>query len=415
MLNAITRAGDLDRFFGDNGTAVLEGDQVQAIAVLKNPGPQQGKIVGILRDGNDFKLFRLLENGRIDTSFANNGYLLWAFAGNSATSIPTGITELSDDKLLVTGYIRESGLPPLHYAAVARFNPGGSIDLMFAQNGVFIFRQPLPGNPPPSDSHLVEANVYTDFAVTSQADGSILLAFNSSALSPYRDHAVLIQLTAAGLLDVRFNQQGFLFFQIEMQSTASVALVIRENGNILVAGNSGDQGFLAEFDDTGILNRSFGTDGVSLFNITGGTLKFSALLLQADDKPVVVGSFTTGGTSVKGYVNRTLPDGGGDTSFNSCNALVVERPFFSLRLSCAVLDSEQAIVIAGELTARALGLAGRVTPDGSMDPAFGKDGLTDTTEEGILTSTYSVAIQSARQIVLAGKQMNSSAVTRHHG
>lgn len=415
MLNALTRAGDLDRSFGDNGAALLEGSQVQAIAVLKNPGPQQGKIVGVVRDGNAFKLFRLLENGWIDISFADNGYLLWAFAGNSATSIPTGITELSDDKLLVSGYIRESGLPPLHYAAIARFNPGGSIDLMFAKNGVFIFREPLPGNPPPSDSHLAEANVYTDFAVTSQADGSILLAFNSSALSPYRDHAVLIRLTAAGLLDVRFNQQGFVFFQIEQQSTASIALVIRENGNILVAGNSGDQGFLAEFDETGILNRSFGTDGVYLFNITGGTLRLSALLLQADDKPVVVGSFTTGGTTVKGYVNRLVREGGGDTSFNFGNALVVERPFFSLQLSCAALDSQQAIVIAGELTARALSLAGRVTPVGSMDSAFGKDGLTDTTEEGNLTSTYSIAIQSARQIVLAGKQMNSSAVIRHHG
>lgn len=101
------RAGDLDRTFGLDGVTVLEGSEVKAITVLKSPGLQQGKIVGVLRDGSDFKLFRLNKNGVLDTSFGLDGYSRWGFLGTAGTSIPTGIRELSADKLLVTGYLQE--------------------------------------------------------------------------------------------------------------------------------------------------------------------------------------------------------------------------------------------------------------------------------------------------------------------
>jgi uncharacterized delta-60 repeat protein len=415
MLNHTQQAGDLDRDFGINGTMLLEGDRVQAIAVLKTPGAQQGKIIGVLRDGRDFKLFRLQKDGLIDTSFGVNGYLRWGFAGNEFTSIPTGITELSADKLLVNGYIQESGLPLRHYPAIARFNAGGSIDLTFAQSGVFVFKEPLSADLKPTDSQSDNPNVAASLSVTARADGRILLAYNSRALSPYRDQGLLIQLTPDGQLDNRFNQQGYAFFQIEQQSTASVGLAIRGNGNILVAGNSGNEGFVAEFNESGILNPSFATSGVYLFKIDGGTLRLSALLVQADDKPVVVGSFTTGGSTVKGYVNRLMPDGSRDPGFNLGHSLIVERPFLSLQLTCAELDNEQTIVIAGELTARTLSLAGRVTPQGSMDSTFGNDGLTDTSVEGILNFTSTIAIQPLRRIVLAGEQLRNAAVIRHYG
>lgn len=414
-LNHTQRAGDLDRNFGINGSTLLEGDRVQAIAVLKTPGAQQGKIVGVLRDGRDFKLFRLQKDGLIDTSFGANGYSQWGFAGSEIDSIPTGITELSADKLLVTGYIQEDGLPLRHYPAIARFNAGGSIDLTFAQNGVFIFNEPLTADLNPTDDQSNNPNVSASLSIAARADGRILLAYNSRGRSPYRDQGLLIQLTPEGQLDNRFNLQGYTFFQIDQQSTASVDLRIRANGNILVAGNSGNQGFVAEFDETGVLNPAFAGKGFYLFKIDGGTLRLSALLLQADDKPVVVGSFTTSGSTVRGYVNRLMPDASRDASFNLGNSLIVERPFLSLQLNCAELDSEQAIVTAGELNTRALSLAGRVTPQGLMDLEFGEDGLTDTSTEGILNFTTSIAIQPLRQIVLAGEHHSSAAVIRHHG
>ena len=57
MSTLTSPAGHLDRSFGTDGTTILEGSHVKAIAVLKAPGPHQGKIIVVLADGNDFKLF----------------------------------------------------------------------------------------------------------------------------------------------------------------------------------------------------------------------------------------------------------------------------------------------------------------------------------------------------------------------
>lgn len=386
-------AGDLDRGFGDNGTKILEGDEVNAIALLEAAGAHQGKIIGVLRDGNDFKLFRLEKDGTLDTLFGTNGYLRWGFASSQVTSIPTGITELGADKLLVTGYVREGS--SLNYPAVARFNASGSIDPTFGESGVFVFKEPLPAAPSPSSPEHI-TDVANLVVIEAHAD-RILFSFNSRTLAPYRDHGVLIQLTAAGQLDSRFNRLGYVFFQRESQNTSCSGLAIRNNGNILVAGVSADRGFLAEFTGTGQINLQFGVSGFVVFEPAAGPLTLSTLLLQPnDDKPVVIGWFTTGSTR-KGYVLRTCPDGKQDNSFNNGKALTIEMPFQSLQLNSAKLDSEQAIVVAGELNTRGLSLLGRVTSDGLRDPAFGNAGLSDPFAPDTSNYTTCTEVQTDRQ------------------
>lgn len=409
------RAGDLDRTFGLDGVTVLEGSEVKAITVLKSPGLQQGKIVGVLRDGSDFKLFRLEKNGLLDTSFGTNGYARWGFSGTTGTSIPTGIRELSADKLLVTGYLQEGNPATRNYPAVAQFSAGGTIDLLFAKSGVFVFREAVPASvQAPSVGSLVSAEAVSMQGVV-HANDKILLAFNSGSLRPYIDQGLLIQLTPDGYLDTLFNRLGYVFFQIEQLSTASVGLTISDNGHVLVAGNCGNQGFVADFDENGKINPLFGANGYTLFEIDGGKLRINALLLQTDEKPVVAGSFTTTGSIVKGYVNRVDSSGQRDIEFNEGQALIIERPFVSLQLNSAELDSEQTIVVAGELNTRGLALAGRITAQGKMDSTFGIDGLTETPTEGILNYTNSVTTGDLRQVLIAGKKAMRSAVSRYLG
>lgn len=409
------RAGDLDRTFGLDGVTVLEGSEVKAITVLKSPGLQQGKIVGVLRDGSDFKLFRLNKNGALDTSFGLDGYSRWGFLGTAGTSIPTGIRELSADKLLVTGYLQEGSPATQNYPAVARFNGEGTIDLLFGKNGVFVFREPSPTGLYSSDIDSGDIGEAALAGAIIPASHKLLLAFNSRGLWPYNNQGLLIQLTPNGHLDTLFNNTGYAFFQIEQQSTASVGLIIRDNGHFLVAGNSGNRGFVADFDATGTINPLFGTNGFTLFNLTGGILRLNSLLLQPDGKPAVAGSFTTTGSTVKGYVNRLSPSGHPDPDFNAGQALIVERPFVSLQLNSAELDSEQTIVVAGELNTRGLALAGRITAQGKMDSTFGIDGLTETPTEGILNYTNSVTTGDLRQVLIAGKKAMRSAVSRYLG
>jgi len=414
MSTLTSPAGHLDRSFGTDGTTILEGSDVKAIAALKAAGPHQGKIIGVLADGNDFKLFRLEKNGLLDTSFGTGGYLRWGFAGSPVRSTPTGITELSADKLLVTGYVQEGSPATFYYPAVARFNAGGSIDLLFGNDGVYVFKQPLPTAQPSSAVTPQQTSDVASVCAVDANDERILLAFNSGTLRPYAHQGLLIQLTPAGQLDKRFNQQGYVFFQFDAQNTASVGLAVRQNGNFIVAGNAPNCAFLAAFTPTGQIDSSFGTDGFAVLAQAAGPVTLTQLLLQPDDKPVAVGWFSVASTR-KGYVTRTLADGKPDSTFNNAQPLTIERPFQSLHLKSARLDAEQAIVVAGELNTRALGLVGRVTPQGVMDRTFGIDGLSDTGIDGILNYTNSMAIQEAGGIVVAGSKNPMAAVCRYHG
>ena len=129
--------GSLDNSFNGNGkqTANL-GSDVQignSVAIQSN-----GKIVvaGYTLNGtyNDFAVARFNTNGSLDNTFDNDGILTTDFA--SSDDYAGSVAIQSDDKIVVAGYsyIYSPGLTVQHLA-VSRYNPDGSLDNSFADNG----------------------------------------------------------------------------------------------------------------------------------------------------------------------------------------------------------------------------------------------------------------------------------------
>lgn len=407
------KPGELDRGFGIDGTTSLEGTEVKALAILKAPGANQGKIIGVINTSSDFLLFRLEKDGTLDLTFGTNGYAQWGFGGTQTRSLPTGIAELSDNKILLTGHVQDGGIGGKFYPAAARFHPNGSADATFGQSGVFTFKELPPTVSQTPASAPQDTSAVGDLTVIQTKAGKILFSVNSSVLQPYRDWGLLIQLTSTGQLDNTFAEKGFTFFKFKGQNTSSIAMVIQTSGNIIVAGTTATQGFLAGFTETGKTNDAFGTGGFTELASDTHPVTLNKLLLQSDDKPVAIGRVPATGSSRKGYVIRTEPNGGTDNTFNRGLPLTVERPFVSLQLNSGDMDSGQSIIVAGELNTQGLSFVGRINEDGTLDLTFGKDGLSDTSEPGTPNYTTSAAVQMDNQIVIAGRKDSKPSVSRY--
>lgn len=407
----LLEAGQLDRSFGTDGTTLLEGTEVKALAVLKAEGVDQGKVIGVINTANDFILFRLKKDGALDHTFGTNGYARWGFGGTQTRSIPTGIVELSDSKILLTGHVLEGGTFGNYYPAAARVNAKGSPDLTFGQSGVFTFRDqpPTEGQTPASDSQ--ETSAIGDLTVVETKAGKILFSANNSDGKPYRNWGLLIRLTSTGELDNTFNDQGYAFFKFGGQNTSSIGSVTQTSGRIIVAGSTATQGFLAGFTQTGKTDRSFGTNGFTAFELIAGRVDLRQLLLQTDNKPVVIGR--SGTSSSNGFVTRTDIDGNRDDTFNGGEPLITKYPFQASQWNSGDIDSIGSIIVGGELSDRGLGLVGRITKAGEPDSNFGKNGLSDPYASGTPNYTTSAAVQTETQIVIAGRKDNIPSVSRY--
>jgi uncharacterized delta-60 repeat protein len=127
-------AGDLDPAFGSNGKVATDfggsGDYVFAVALQPD-----GKIVAagrkIMDSHSDFALARYNPDGSLDTSFANNGKVTTAFSATSS-DLSYSIAYQPDGKIIVAG---ETGNYPIFDFALVRYTGDGQLDSSFGSNG----------------------------------------------------------------------------------------------------------------------------------------------------------------------------------------------------------------------------------------------------------------------------------------
>jgi uncharacterized delta-60 repeat protein len=176
--------GDLDQTFGTGGkvTTDLSGREDEARGVAIQP---DGKIVVVgLSEGSDldFAVARYNPDGTLDVTFGNEGAVITDFGGNR--DVASAVVIQPDGKILVVG-TASIGLN-LDFA-LARYNPDGSIDTTFG----------------------IDGKATTDFGgrgarasvLSIQADGSIVVAGTTGTAS-FRDFA-LARYTHDGTLDIR--------------------------------------------------------------------------------------------------------------------------------------------------------------------------------------------------------------------
>lgn len=153
--------------------------------------------------------------------------------------------------------------------------------------------------------------------------------------------------------------------------------------------------------DERYLDPTFGNNGMVITDLDGSVA--SALVLQADGKIVAVGGKYKATFASDLTLVRYNPDGSLDPAFGSEGVLITELGD-SFQPGGAVMQPDGKILVFGttnrDKTVWNFALA-RFNPDGSLDSTFGRDGKLVTHLEG-RDNASSIAIQADGRIIVLG-------------
>jgi uncharacterized delta-60 repeat protein len=390
--------GDLDLGFGDGGKIVADldrGSSIQAIALQTD-----GKIVGVgfmdtKKKEADFAVGRLLAEGTPDPAFGDEGLTgLDFFQGQD---VAYAIAIQPDGKIIAAGEANNPSTASSDFA-LARFNPDGSLDESFGDDGALV-----------TDFAGRAEHV---FALGLQDDGKIIAAGFTDTIGGDDDFA-LARYNANGTPDGTFGTEGKLHTDFLSGSRdVGYAMAIQPDGKIVVAGLVSGNFGLARYNKDGSLDMTFGyyLNGMVNIDFAAQYDLAYALALMPDGKILVAGyAYNQDGTQSDFALARFDSDGKLDPSFGSDGRIMTDF-LGGMDSACAVaVQPDGKIVATGYATLVAekdFALA-RYNDDGSPDDTFGISGKTSTDFYGQDDWAWGTALTPNGRIVVAGYATNA--------
>ena len=356
--------GILDSTFG------VKGMQTTDFAATSMAIQSNGKIIlagysGI--DNTNFAIARYNTDGIPDSSFSDDGMQITDIASGNA--YVNSITIQSDGKLLALGYT-VSGANT--YIAAARYDTLGSLDNSFHGDGILTTLV----------DHINQGSTfYTSTAI--QNDGKILAAGYTWNGSNY-DFA-LARYNTDGSLDNTFSGDGKQTTDFDSTDDKATAIIIQNDGKILVGGSAGDNSGLARYNTDGSPDISFDGDGIQITDF-GSPDSITSIALQSDGK-IIVGGSSLARYNIDGSLDTSFDGDGKVTPPFNCNAVAVQK------------DGKIVIVgVDGPLS------VARYNINGSVDSTF-HNGIPDSFLDlggGVQLIGTSIAIQNDGRIVIGG-------------
>ncbi|MGA7298623.1 MAG: hypothetical protein WBW92_14085, partial [Rhodanobacteraceae bacterium] len=209
-----------------------------------------------------------------------------------------------------------------------------------------------------------------------------------------------------GMVSVAFNVSGGLY-------DIAQGAAMQSGGRIIVAGrvqNGASQIGMGvmRLDGRGYADSSFGGLGTGQTTVfLSQTAKVAGVLVQPDDRIILYGTTSAGGSSAF-FAMRLLADGSApDPAWNGDGLVTVVFPGMGVISTAAVMDTTGHLFLAGYT------LAGTVTngdfavaklgADGNLDSSFGRRTVAFDLGGDNADKAEAVALQSDGKLVLAGE------------
>jgi uncharacterized delta-60 repeat protein len=325
-------------------------------------------------------------SGQLDTTFHTDGIANTApFGGKQSKMIMQ-----ADGKFVIVGGTFTDFI-------AARFNADGSEDAGFGGTGRVTTDV--------AGGFLVE---YAR-AVVQQPDGKLVVA-GQGTLANNSSAVALVRYNADGTLDGTFSGDGKVLEAAVAGQAYAVAL--QPDGKIVVAGSSPVSGgsdladmMVSRFNADGSLDSSFGTAGVTTFDMAIGTDVARNLLVLADGSIVIAGEAQPSGGNTQTAIAKLDGNGALDAAFGVAGKLAI--PGANAGRGLALQTDGKLLLAGGSHTIPSGFVVMRLNADGSYDSGFGNGGATvirtstSTAGEGDIAAA--VAVRPDGRIYVAGK------------
>jgi uncharacterized delta-60 repeat protein len=219
------------------------------------------------------------------------------------------------------------------------------------------------------------------------------------ALAPFLATHLFAQV---GSIDNTFGVGGITTLNISSTDTGDTAedIVIQPDGKIVVTGSVTDVGnyaYVARYNTNGTLDASFNSGGIATLSI----LELYGVALQPDGKIVAVGTNST----VNGdfIVARLDTNGSLDAAFGTNGITQIDFGGNPDVARDVVIQPDGKIVVVGETSPSTFNMAiARLNNNGTLDTVFGINGLV-TEDFGFSAAANTVALQADGDIVIGGR------------
>jgi uncharacterized delta-60 repeat protein len=346
--------------------AVL-GDGKILVGAYSDAGSPQGS-------NQNFAAVRFSPTGALDPTFDGDGKAVVDFGQND--SLDAMAVDTSGRPVLA-GYSYPPGVADDPQIAATRLGTDGTMDQSF--NGTGSFFKPLQGG-----------SVDTGYAAGVQRlapnAGRVIVAGSTDA-GPSYDFG-LVRYTANGTLDDSFSTDGRATGDDGGKNDTGRAVAIAADDKIIVAGDSygaaagSASATLMRFTASGMLDNSFGGDGVASTTVGSNANAWHAVSALPDGKIVVGGTTSDTPADWDFFLARYKSDGTLDNTFDGDGRkrLSIGPRVEEIR---AVATQPDGKILAGGFhfpdTKISVFTLVRLNPDGSVDTSFGGgDGIVTT-------------------------------------
>jgi uncharacterized delta-60 repeat protein len=250
------------------------------------------------------------------------------------------------------------------------------------------------------------------YAMAVQQDGKILLAGHIRN-AEFRFVPAIVRFTEEGILDATFGDNGLAVIPVTESDNEFAGIQVQPDGKIVAAGHisNGLSWFsllLARFDESGTLDPSFGDNGIVNMNIGNVDDEFFDLRLTSGGEIVATG-FTTSQDDLNFHLLVMKFDGSGVPvpGFGQDGMIILGETSYNVGYALEILPDDK-IVVAGSSGEKAPGNSDwgiwKFNADGSPDLSFGTGGLVTTDGgSGQFDEALGIAVQADGKLVTAGK------------
>ncbi len=348
--------------------------------------------------GHRFALARYNPNGTLDLSFGDEGRVI-------TPGFAQAVAIQSDGKIVVGGTISGQHHPnPIRFA-LTRYNSDGSTDATFDADGTVTTAIGT------GSAYLRSIAIHSDGKIV--AAGYISNSQNAFALARYNPN---------GSLDTTFDLDGKVITAVgdplpgrAITESIAYSLAIQPDGKVVAAGQAYTIGFgwgsaLTRYNLDGSLDTSFDSDGIATTAFSNGLAIATSISIQPDGKIVAAGFSYTGTNGGSEFaLARYNSNGSPDTTFDSDGMVTTAIGPRADGANSVAVQPDCKIVAAGysynALLTNSDLAAVRYNANGSLDATFDFDGMLTTPIDstvGDLESFNSIAIQPNGKIIGVG-------------
>jgi uncharacterized delta-60 repeat protein len=244
-------------------------------------------------------------------------------------------------------------------------------------------------------------------AIAIQSDGKIVVVGQSNNGS--QNLFTILKYQTNGTLDTTFGNAGVVFVDFGTSGCVANAVVIQDDGKIVVAGHNNSDFAVARLNENGTLDLSFDLDGLvtTSFGTSSNFESINALVIQKDGKILAVGTAQNGNFDFA--LARYNDNGSLDTSFDNDGKLITSHPNgLNEYCNAVAIQNDDKIVVAGYISTGSTNDFEiiRYNVNGSFDTTFNFTGKVFTDFGTTQDIANAIKIQSDNKIVVAGSSSN---------